>query len=1081
MALSPEELESLRQQRLLEEVQAGNITAGEAALPSYLDLQLTGAQAVGEIVGLDTSAIEQEQKKQQDILSGYNPRIRSLFEARDVGEATEWWSDQAMLNSMNQIVPMIGYVSGAILQAMPHPVAKVLGKVITSATFGTQYNANLGDTLKEHEERAGRVLSTQEKMWAGTVSGLVTAIDYLTPGKVSKDVVKSLGGMKKVVKERDRLIKELNKTKQSLTTSLSKTAKYVGGVTARETGTEGLQKVVQIGTSQDPGYLATTEGMQSVVQEGVAAGPTSGIISSPQALLVGTSTNRAITRARKQAQKFNQELKESDADIFANTGIDPKTVKSDWITTPESAQSILSKGGKLLKEKTGFDALKMMQKAGDVLAYKAPSILVDARNESLSGKAYHHWDNIVKKIMPVGTYSGESGKNKDFLTIKDKYTSDLYRDINNVLNKYAPPGRGQLTQPKLSKELNDYIRAALDDRSVIGSRPDLMDTKDLTAIADKVTQTGQLLKDKTGSGFIKNYLHKPLDDKVIRENKDAFIDSLLESSKLAYFAAKKKRGDKFNPDGFIWQEDPVAAKANATQIADEIIQGRDPFIMTSRAIRESMKRDGKGKESFEKTRSAEWKGLSDMFRQQDVSKVLEQYISKAATRIASAETFGAKNANLLQKELKELEKTGELKQEQVDRVWDVYDASHNIYRRDVSEGEQQWRLASKALTTVASVTHLGLATFSSLSELVWIAERAGFVNMMATLPAAFKYTRQGIGQGLSGKRLTTTEGNTVLANLGFNLNPMMNERLDALFSTDRNQILSMYFRSPFGMFLTQWTNFNRNWAAQAGMSMMNRRAKGLVNGSIAPMDKRRLQNELRENGLSMKEFQQLAELSKDENGNININMIDDKYLEAAFFKDDGTKTRVKDILHPWVHKIVTDVVVHPTAVNKPLWMSDPSLSAIAQLKTFPIVFGNTVVKRLMRKLKPNACGPDFGLAMSVIGSMAAAMAVASIGEEIKGAIRGQESDKNWIDLGNTAGLFGPFGLMLGSRHGDLTTSLFGPALNATINKGLGDFLVPLSTGETSFSDTGANLVDWIQSGVVSSLGATGELLFEDEK
>jgi hypothetical protein len=71
--------------------------------------------------------------------------------------------------------------------------------------------------------------------------------------------------------------------------------------------------------------------------------------------------------------------------------------------------------------------------------------------------------------------------------------------------------------------------------------------------------------------------------------------------------------------------------------------------------------------------------------------------------------------------------------------------------------------------------------------------------------------------------------------------------------------------------------------------------------------------------------------------------------------------------------------------------------------------------------------------------------------------------------------------MLGSRHGDLTTSLFGPALNATINKGLGDFLVPLSTGETSFSDTGANLVDWFKSGVVSSLGATGELLFEGEK
>ena len=62
MALSPEELESLRQQRLLEEVQAGNITAGEAALPSYLDLQLTGAQAVGEIVGLEPQLLSKSRR-----------------------------------------------------------------------------------------------------------------------------------------------------------------------------------------------------------------------------------------------------------------------------------------------------------------------------------------------------------------------------------------------------------------------------------------------------------------------------------------------------------------------------------------------------------------------------------------------------------------------------------------------------------------------------------------------------------------------------------------------------------------------------------------------------------------------------------------------------------------------------------------------------------------------------------------------------------------------------------------------------------------------------------------------------------
>jgi hypothetical protein len=1061
-----------------------SLTAEQAAVPAYLKSQAEGVEAAGDIFGISTPSVTSFKKGQEDALSGFETQYPGgLFETDD---PAGWWKETATLNVLNQVVPYLGYTAGAILQAVPHPVAKGLGVIINSGTFASQYNANFADTLQEHEERAGRPLTDNEKAWAAVVSGGVVALDRLVPGKMAKDVVKKMGGPKAVETARTSLIKRMNAARDNLGTSLKKGGKYVGAKISQEALTEAAQKSLQIGTSQDPSYLATTEGLQSVAEEAAVAGPTAGILSTPGAVLEGTSTNRDIARARKQTQQFNQNLKSTAADIFGKTGIDTGTVKSEWIDTPESAESILSKGGKLLKDKTGLDAPKLLQKAGDVLAYKAPSILVDARDESMSGKAYYHWDNIVKKLMPVGTYSGESGKNKDFLTIKDKYTSDLYRDINNVLNKYAPPRRGQLTQPTLSKELNDYIRAALDDRSKIGSRTDLMETSDLEIIVGKVNQTGQMLQDKTGSGFVKNYLHKPLDEKVIKNNKDAFIDSLLESSKIAYFAAKSKAkaaGREFNPSNFIWQEDPIIAKENATQIADEIILGKDPFIMTSRAIRESMSRDGKGKgkESFEKSRSAEWKGLSDMFRQQDISKVLEQYISKAATRIASAETFGSKNADLLQKELKELEKTGELKQEQADRVWDVYDASHNIYRRDVSEGEQQWRVLSKGLTTVAAVTHLGLATFSSLSELVWIAERAGFVNMLSTLPAALKYTRQGIGQGLSGKRLKQTEGNTVLANLGFNLNPMMNDRLDALFSTDRSQILSMYFRSPFGMFLTQWTNFNRNWAAQAGMSMMNRRAKGLVNGSIDSMDKRRLKNELFENGISMSEFQQLAELSKDDKGNININMIDDAYLNKEFIMDDGTKTRVKDVLHPWVHKIVTDVVVHPTAVNKPLWMSDPSLSTIAQLKTFPIVFGNTVVKRLIRKVKPNACSPDFGLAISVFGMMAAAMAVASIGEEIKDAIRGQSNDSSWIDLGNTAGLFGAFGLGLGSRHGDLTTSFFGPSLNALVNKGLGDMLVPMSTGETSVGDTIGNLGGWFIDGAVSTLGATGKLIFEDEE
>jgi hypothetical protein len=39
----------------------------------------------------------------------------------------------------------------------------------------------------------------------------------------------------------------------------------------------------------------------------------------------------------------------------------------------------------------------------------------------------------------------------------------------------------------------------------------------------------------------------------------------------------------------------------------------------------------------------------------------------------------------------------------------------------------------------------------------------------------------------------------------------------------------------------------------------------------------------------------------------------------------------------------------------------------------------------------------------------------------------------------------------------------------------------MSTGETSVGDTIGNLGEWFIDGAVSSLGATGKLLFEDDE
>ena len=1056
------------------------ISASEAQLPAYLHSQAQGAEAALDIIGLESPGLSSYKEKQSKELGRFQTQFpEGLFDTKDkIG----WWQEKATLNALNQAVPFLGYTVGTILQGIPYGPAKLLGSAINLGTFASQYNANFADTLQEHEERAGRPLTDTEKGWSAIISGGVVLLDRVVPGRVAKDIAKTFkkGGIKAT---RASIIKTMNSAKQNLSKSLATGVKYVGGKALLETGTEGTQKVLQIGTSVDPGYLFTEPGFESVVEEAAVAGPTAGMLSTPGAVVESTSYNRNISRARNQAKEFNRLQKVAAADISRETDID---VKAKYLIDIPDKQTLPAKSFEAIKKYTGVDVPKGMKTIGDLGIFKPMNSLLEARDRQTSGKAYNILNRIVQNVTPVGSFSQEEQiVDTDFFTAKDLLHGELYKEVNNILNKYSKGVKltGQMFQ-KLPAEVNDYIREAMRDKSVIGKRPDLVSTKDLNTIRDKLTLAGQYLKEETGSGIVENYLHNPVSKEKVQGNREGFIRGILASSKIAYYASQKRAeaaGREFNPAKFIYQEDPVKARNNAELIADDIIQGRDPNVVTSKFIKDQYKREREGekKESFEKSRSEEWENLPNEFRETNVGDILEGYLSKAATRIASARIFGSKNADKLQKDLTDLVKMGDesgeqvITQEEVDRVWDVYDAAHNVYRRDVPEWERNWRVASKAATTVAAITHLGLATFSSLSELVWIAERAGMSNMLLTLPDALAYTFKGIGQGISGNAMKPGEGATVLANLGFNLNPKMNERLDQLFSTDRSNILNMYFRSPFGAFLTQWTNFNRNWAAQAGMSMMNRRAKGLVNDSIDSMDKRRLLNELKENGIALEDFKTIAELSKDDKGNININVTDENYINKQFTKSDGTVTRVRDVLLPWVHKIVNDIVVHPVASNKPLWMSDPSLTTIAQLKTFPIVFGNTVMKRIIRKVRPSACGADFGLALSAISMMAAAIGVAYIGESIKASIRQQdERDLTWVDAGNITGMLGAGGLVVGSRYGDLTTSLLGPAFKA-INKAHSDVLLPFLDPEAEDYESFGNLIDWSRGAINSGLGPAG--------
>ena len=335
------------------------------------------------------------------------------------------------------------------------------------------------------------------------------------------------------------------------------------------------------------------------------------------------------------------------------------------------------------------------------------------------------------------------------------------------------------------------------------------------------------------------------------------------------------------------------------------------------------------------------------------------------------------------------------------------------------------------------------------------------------------FTRiKGTRRGLAGKYVQPGEGAMAMATLGFNLDPRVNERLDQIFSTDHNMVVNMYFRTLPGGFLTQWTNFNRNWAAQAMMTNINTRANRMKAGTLSNMERMRLENELKENGVSKDEWNFITKVFEKEDGRTIVDITNEAALNTAM--PNGKK--VREVLIPWLHKVVDDVVVHPKATNKPLWMSDPKFAIIAQLKTFPVVFGNTVVKRLLRKLNPKQCSPDFGAAIGVVGGIASAYALVLIGEAMKDAIKGQDwEDPTVLEVMDRAGLTGVVGLLgsAGRFHDGATTSLLGTGAGF-IDRAWEEAINPIWSGDSEAKmEVGGNLIEWLTESLDSTLGVAG--------
>jgi len=955
-----------------------------------------------------------------------------------------------------------------------------MGVAGQAGTFGMNWLLQFNENVGVHTANANKDLSEFTGEERAKLFGAST-INALLDQLPRNFAIKGMGGKtydKKSIKE---IYERFNKAeKQEFVQSMMIFAKRAMGTSFREMLTESGQTAVSELTS-----ATGVEGLRSgeeLLGAGLVGATGGAIMGSGPAGMEAGAFNRQLKKDRKlleasnaqeiekAQEKFTVNVKDYDkkyqelVDTYEGEELDAK------IKELEPVEDVLPENMFDLGDApVSSGASKYTSIIGDSLLNRATDFLGAVKRDNvLTGEDAFRFDRALRPLIDVESGTGEYQTTPSFNTKKHNYVYELLGPFGDIRDKWstAYPFMGQFLS-KVGKNIDTYLGQSLENKIDPKIKAELtkelgtkkmseleQDIKKIRGIQNKVYDllAKALGKDGLKINFQKDYLTRGLDRDAIEADTQGFLDSLENDVKLVE--------DKLDEAGNVIQ----TAQEVRENILNDILNGIDPAILTSEQIRKVKTRTGKGRPSFEKTRDGRWSRLNERFRKKSPFQSVGDYLLNASTRLASAESFGANSANRYNDDINHLLKKNIITNPQAQKMWDMYDALHNVYKRPQDETGRTRQKAFKTVGTLATIKYLGMATISSITEPAWIIQRNGIINTMKAAPVLagtfLKGLKRSIYQGGVGTAPTSSFGRDLIRLMGFNVDPAMNERIEKLMAGDRNEFIGVFFRTPAGAFLTQYTNFVRVWAATAGLKRIQSEARKLNN--MKPARKKRLAQELRENGMTLDDFASIYRA-----GGNKIDVMNDAFLETMITKSDGTQTRVRDLLVPWLRKLTTDVALEPTATNRPLWMSNPDMQLLAQLKSFPILFGNTIARRILRQLNPKSCTPALMAQMSTVAAIGAALGLAALAMEIKKEIRGTERETGVIDLISAVGMPLVGETSLSGYIGGPAVSIVDDFLAAAYGDGLAETL----------AQTPEQFFDIILRATVGTLGA--EAIKED--
>lgn len=278
---------------------------------------------------------------------------------------------------------------------------------------------------------------------------------------------------------------------------------------------------------------------------------------------------------------------------------------------------------------------------------------------------------------------------------------------------------------------------------------------------------------------------------------------------------------------------------------------------------------------------------------------------------------------------------------ELDRIYMLADAFNNNYKPVV---HPSYQTANNTLIMYQYIRLLPLATLSSLSEPLVVFERSGTDTRKGIARALLNASKVAIkGWDKALKDMPHNEALQWMVEAGIALDHAATERIAATYGGNAEAVKGT-IKIPFtdkevktdvitGKFfkynlLGPFTRFNRMFAFQSALNMVKSHAERLATEQ-APVGSRRY----------VRWVQELKELG--------LNPI-----EAVQWYQRGASRA--DPYAPQVTlaamRFTNEVVMHPRPNNRPFWQSNPHFALISQLKGFQTVFGNTVVKRWIKKI-----------------------------------------------------------------------------------------------------------------------------------